>query len=238
MNLLFYKENSVWIAHNGGRFDTIFIFKFLLENKKFFPQSIMCGNKIMKLFIEGKNINFFDSYSFLHMKLSAIPKAIGIPDLCKDFHPYFFYDLNYEGQMIDKKFFDVDNMDEKTKNEFEKWYLEKTIEKYNFREEMYYYCSSDVDILRKGCVKFSQLFAKSANITPFYDSSCITIASLALKIFRFNFLREKCVGIIPAGGYRGRVNQSLNALIWLDEVNTKFDGALEYKCSRNGEKKN
>ena len=93
---------------------------------------------------------------------------------------------------------------------------------------MYYYCSSDVDILRKGCVKFSQLFAESGNITPFYDSSCITIASLALKIFRFNFLREKCVGIIPAGGYRGRVNQSLNALIWLDEVNTKVDGALEY----------
>ena len=50
------QENSVWIAHNGGRFDTIFIFKFLLENKKNFPQSIMCGNKIMKLFIEGKNI--------------------------------------------------------------------------------------------------------------------------------------------------------------------------------------
>ena len=29
------QENSVWIAHNGGRFDTIFIFKFLLEKKKF-----------------------------------------------------------------------------------------------------------------------------------------------------------------------------------------------------------
>ena len=50
----------------------------------------MCGNKRMKLFIEGKNINFFDSYSFLHMGLSKIPKAMGIPDLCKGFHPYFF----------------------------------------------------------------------------------------------------------------------------------------------------
>ena len=30
------QENSVWIAHNGGRFDTIFIFKFLLEEKKIF----------------------------------------------------------------------------------------------------------------------------------------------------------------------------------------------------------
>ena len=103
--------------------------------------------------------------------------------------------------MIDKKYFDVSNMDEKTKNDFEKWYLEKSkTEKYNFREEMYYYCSSDVEILRKGCVKFSQLFGETANINPFYDSSCITIAGLALKIFRFNFLREKCVGLYQQVG--------------------------------------
>ena len=48
------QENSVWIAHNGGRFDTIFIFKFLLEKKKIFPLSIMTGNKIMKLYIYRK----------------------------------------------------------------------------------------------------------------------------------------------------------------------------------------
>ena len=99
------QENSVWIAHNGGRFDTIFIFKFLMENN-IFPEAIMCGNKIMKLFICGKNIIFFDSFSFLHMRLAAIPKAMGIQDLCKGFHPYFFYNLNYKGKMIDKKFFD------------------------------------------------------------------------------------------------------------------------------------
>ena len=232
------QENSVWIAHNGGRFDTVFIFKFLLEKKKICPQSIMCGNKIMKLFIEGKNISFFDSYSFLHMGLAKIPKAMGIPDLCKGYHPYFFYDLNYVGELIDKKYFDVDNMSEEKKNDFEKWYLEKSkLENYNFREEMYYYCCSDVEILRRGCVKFSQLFGETANINPFYDSSCITIASLALKIFRYNFLREKCVGIIPAGGYRGRVNQSMIALNWLNEINNEIGGGLEYKCSRTGEKK-
>ena len=108
---------------------------------------------------------------------------------------------------------------------------------YNFREEMYYYCSSDVDILRMGCIKFSQLFTETSNITPFYDSSCITIATLASKIFRFHFLREKCIGIIPATGYRGRVNQSLIALIWLDKINKEINNELEYKCSINGEKK-
>ena len=28
------RKNSVWVAHNGGRFDTIFIFKFLSEQKQ------------------------------------------------------------------------------------------------------------------------------------------------------------------------------------------------------------
>ena len=37
--------------------------------------------------------------------------------------------------------------------------------------------------------------------------------------------------------YRGKVNQSLIALIWLDEINVEIGGGLEYKCSRNGEKK-
>ena len=90
----------------------------------------MSGNKIMRLYIPEKKITFFDSFSFLHMRLSSILKAMGITDLCKGFHPYFFYDLNYEGPMIDEKFFDKKNMDEKTKIEFEKWYIEKSKKEY------------------------------------------------------------------------------------------------------------
>ena len=198
----------------------------------------MSGNKIMRLYIPEKKITFFDSFSFLHMRLSSIPKAMGITDLCKGFHPYFFYDLNYEGSMIDEKFFDKKNMDEKIIIEFEKWYIEKSKKGiYKFREEMYYYCSSDVDILRKGCIKFSQFFKETSSITPFYDTDCITIASLALKIYRFNFLRKKCIGIIPATGYRDKVNQSLIGLIWLSEINEQLDNQLEYKCSLTGERK-
>ena len=43
--------------------------------------------------------------------------------------------------------------------------------------------------------------------------------------------------VIPAGGYRGRVNQSVIALKSLDEINDSVGGGLEYKCSRRGEKK-
>ena len=101
---------------------------------------------------------------------------------------------------------------------------------------MYYYCSTDVDIVREGCVKLSSLLNESDGVSPFYDINCITIASLSLKIFCVNFLRKKCIGIIPAAGYRGKVNQSFIALIWLEEINKKIGGGLEYKCWISGEK--
>ena len=89
---------------------------------------------------------------------------------------------------------------------------------------MYYYCSSDVDILREGYVKFSSLLNGSGVVSPFYDINCITIASLSLKIFGVKFLRKKCIG---------KVNQCLIALIL---VGRKIGGGLEYKCSINGGK--
>ena len=33
-------------------------------------------------------------------------------------------------------------------------------------------------------------------------------------------------------GYRGKVNQSLIALIWLDEINVEIGGGLENECSK------
>ena len=89
---------------------------------------------------------------------------------------------------------------------------------------MYYYCSSDVDILRECYVKFSLLLNESGVVSSFYDINCITIASLSLNIFRVKFSRKKC---------NGKVNQCLIALIL---VGRKIGGGLEYKCSINGEK--
>ena len=67
---------------------------------------------------------------------------------------------------------------------------------------------------------------------PFYISICISICIYAYAA------HYVYIGIIAAGGYRGKVNQSLIALIWLDEINVEIGDGLEYKCSRNGEKKN
>ena len=44
--------DSVWVAHNGGRFDSVFLLRELLVKRGIVPQVIMNGNKIMCMEIE------------------------------------------------------------------------------------------------------------------------------------------------------------------------------------------
>lgn len=78
-------------------------------------------------------------------------------------------------------------------------------------------CITIADILRRGCVIFSELIEEITHIVPFYGKSCITIASLALKIFRTNFLEKQVIG------YRHNVNQSLIAICWLSEIEVELN---------------
>jgi hypothetical protein len=45
-------DNSVWIAHNGGRFDSVFLLPELLVKRGIVPQVVMNGNKIMCMEID------------------------------------------------------------------------------------------------------------------------------------------------------------------------------------------
>jgi hypothetical protein len=229
----------VWIAHNGGRFDSVFLLRELLTKRNIIPKLIMNGNKIMCMEIEQQTrIKIIDSYLFLAMRLSKIPDAMGIPDLAKGYHPYHFTDLNYVGPMIGIQYFDPPSEGTKDRKKFDKWYAEQQKNTYVFRDAIYYYCCLDVDILRQGCVKFAKLIKNITGVYPFYDRTCHTIAGLALKIYRSNFLTENTIGQIPADGYGGNINQSVIALCWLGqlEIELEEDGfTLRSKLSPEGE---
>ena len=197
----------------------------------------MSGNKIMKL--EYKSCHVLDSYLFFQMKLEKLLKCMGLgSNIEKGFHPYRFTDINYVGEIVDRKYFDVERMDENTKEKFEKWYSSQKGTLYVFKNELYYYCQTDVEILRKACVKFSRLIREATlnSVFPFYDVRCMTIASLAMHVFRSCFLRKKTIGVLPSLGYRSRVNQSIVGLIWLQQV-SKDKPRFFSKLSKEGEKK-
>jgi hypothetical protein len=69
LDFMFAESNNdnVWIAHNGGRFDSIFILRELLVQRGIVPQVIMNGNKIMCMKIEQhqRKIRLIDSYLFI-----------------------------------------------------------------------------------------------------------------------------------------------------------------------------
>ena len=151
--------------------------------------------------LEERNLKIIDSYLFISMRLSMFPKALGIKNLAKGFHPYLFTDLNYVGVMIGLEYFEPPSECSKERKSFDKWYEEQKNKTYIFREPIYYYCRLDVDILRQGCIIFSRLIYKVTGVLPFYDRTCHTVAGLALKIYRGNYLEKNTIGQIPTNGY-------------------------------------
>ena len=101
VRFLFQQNDSVWIAHNGSRFDTIFLLRHIIQSKYLVPDVIMNGNKVMRLHIPFINAKFLDSNLFLSMALSKFPKCLGFPDMSKGYHPYYFTNLSYRGKMVD-----------------------------------------------------------------------------------------------------------------------------------------
>ena len=100
--------------------------------------------------------------------------------------------------------YDPDIMSQSRREEFFIWYNEQVADNYvfNFRKEMHDYCSSDVDILQRSCMKFRKLFLDITSISPTNEKTGkeltmgidpfnhITIASACMATYRFRFITE------------------------------------------------
>ena len=102
LEFMFSQNNSVWIAHNGSHFDTVFILNCLQEKKGVTtPNVVMSGNKIMKL--EYQLCHILDSYLFFQMKLEKLPRCMGLGEnVEKGYHPYRFTDIDYVGEIVER----------------------------------------------------------------------------------------------------------------------------------------
>ena len=119
------------------------------------------------------------------------------------------------------------------KETFLRWHheLKENIYVFNFQEEILSYCRSDVDILRRCCLEFRELFRDVTDIDPF--EKCLTIASACNLVFRTNFLKENTIAILPPHGYHPGIKQSNIALKWppWKRPNTlKIVASMSWKC--------
>ncbi|KAK3104555.1 hypothetical protein FSP39_004928 [Pinctada imbricata] len=154
---------------------------------------IYSGSKIMYMYIGNKlNLRFLDSLNFLPGQLSKLPQLFELEELCKGFFPHKFNtkgNQNYSGRFPPPEDYGYETMSSARRKDFLLWYREKESETFHFQTEMLKYCRSDVDILRRACLKFRKLMLEVTHgIDPF---DYVTIASVCMGIFKTLFLKEE-----------------------------------------------
>ena len=224
------------MAHNFQGYDSYFILQYLRKQGVKYDV-IMRGAKVLSLKVELFDIRFIDSLNFLPMKLASLPKTFGIGELAKGHFPHFFNkkeNENYVGPIPPATYYNPDGMNPKDREAFMTWHAAKKESNYvfNFKEEIITYCRSDVDILRRCCMEFRDLFYNVTDIDPFRT---LTIASACHLVYRTNCLLKDTIGIVPPMGYTPKKKQSLFAHKWLSYTVEKR--GIHIQHARNGGEK-
>ncbi|KAJ4463180.1 ribonuclease H-like domain-containing protein, partial [Lentinula edodes] len=115
---MFNHNNYTWYAHNLGGFDSVFIlnilFKFYTKTKVQFKDGKPLSIKVSITTKDNnnknntKNLVFKDSYKIQPFSIRNLIKANDITTQ-KLYFPYFFLrtdNINYEGKLPDKSFYD------------------------------------------------------------------------------------------------------------------------------------
>ena len=225
------------MAHNFQGYDGYFIQQYLHENGVI-PDVIMCGAKILSMYVPMLKIKFIDSLSFIPMRLADFPKTFGLTELVKGYFPHLFNkreNRDYVGPLPPSPYYYPDGMSFPDREKFMEWHSKLRADNYvfNFQEEILTYCRSDVDIVCHCCLEFRELFRDITNIDLF--EKCLTIASACNLVFRTNFLKENTIAILPPHGYHPGTKQSNIALKWLSYTAERNDIYIQHK--RNGGEK-
>lgn len=215
-NWLFTEEHKGYsvIAHNGRGFDFQFIMEWIYKNTIYKPVVVYAGSKIMIMKIQELKMTFVDSLNFLTMPLSNFPKTFGIKELKKGFFPHYFNikkNYKYVGKVPSLKYFGYNSMKTKQRKELIKWWVAKRATNYVWDQakEMREYCISDVDILKRCCIKFRQQFIDIADIDPFRYA---TIASVVMAIYRSDYIVDDFAENYPYAGSTEEKKEYMNEI--------------------------
>jgi hypothetical protein len=239
-----FRHRAIAIAHNMKAYDGYFVLQNIVKNIRPGdkpPEILLSGSKV--LVIKFAQVKIIDSINFLPMSLSKLPKTFGIKELKKGYFPHFFNlkdNQGYIGKYPDPVYYGVEYMTKPDLDNFYKWYETKNDETFDFQKELLSYCQSDVEILKKSCLLFRDIFMsitkinnEDSGIDPF--ESCLTIASACHLVYRRNFMPENSIALIPEFGYQKSDNNSHKALIWLKYISVSENVYIEH--AKNGREK-
>jgi hypothetical protein len=132
--------------------------------------------------------------------------------------------LDYEGSYPAPYYYGADYMSGDERAKFLAWHEEQKGKIFNNKKENFDYCKDEVNVLRQACFAFRNVFLKLVEMDPFRQA--VTISSICNKVFRTKFLKPDTIGIIPKGGYRIGVRQSIEAIKWLAYISQTRDNII------------
>ncbi|KAM3921576.1 uncharacterized protein RB166_010983 [Leptodactylus fuscus] len=243
-----------FIAHNGGRYDSYFIVRELI-NEKLSVKMLTQGGKLLCVTVHDLGIRFIDSLNFIPMKLSKLPQAMGFSET-KGHFPHFFNtekNQNYVGPLPPPEAYGVQYMMESEKKEFMEWYGAQKGVVFDLKSELKAYCKQDVEVLRQACIRYRDRVIEMtekevvrycpdqrANIvvTVYIDPfQLTTLASVCMSMYRFKFLPKRRIAIVPADNYnKTKKRYSTPAIQWLMYVARSENIEIQHAL-RGGEKK-
>ena len=229
-------KGCIVVAHNFQGYDGYFITKFLIDNAIHYD-IIYRGAKSLSMTIPMFNIKFIDSINFIPMSLAKFPKTFGQDELCKGYFPHMFNkeeNQNYIGPIPCQNDYGVNFMKPGEREAFIAWHDEQVANNYlyDFRKEIIKYCRSDVDIMRKCCLLYREMFRKETDIDPFNKS--LTIASYCQEVYRTNFLKKDTIAVFQPDRQL-KIKQSNVAVKWLSYISEKEHLCIQHV--RNGGEK-
>ena len=229
-------KGCIVVAHNFQGYDGYFIKEHLIENAIHY-EIIYRGAKSLSLKVPEWDIRFIDSLNFIPMSLAKFPKTFGQDELCKGYFLHMFNkeeNQNYVGPIPCKNDYGVNFMKPGEREAFIAWHDKQVAKnyRYDFREEIIKYCRSDVDILRKCCLLYREMFRNETGIDPF--NKALTIASYCQEVYLTNFLKKDTIAVFN-NDRQQKIKQSNKAVKWLSYISEKED--LYIRHVRNGGEK-
>jgi hypothetical protein len=180
------QKGSILLSHNGGRYDTHFVYQYAVRKNLEITNEIISGSKITAVCIN--DLKFLDFHRFVSQPLAVLPKMFGLHSGGKGHFPYRFATLanlhTTYPQAPGIAWFDLDQIckSEDRKQEIITWHEGIKNTPYNVYDECLQYCKQDVNILMASAKAFRALGLELSQdvVDPFMVS---TIAGYVNRVY-------------------------------------------------------
>lgn len=233
-------SGSHFFAHNGGRYDTIFIEYYMTIHKQLIANKIQRGMNEMQLYFPQLKIFFKDSRNFVNTALRNMSQDFGIEETRKGHFPHSVMTVEYFKQaeqqdflvpVPDASYFQQEFtagkrgvLEQEDLQQFLHTFLQQ--DRWNLKKDAVEYCISDTLLLGETLRKFREDTLAMTNpmprpdhvkYVPFDPLRYVTLPSAVMKFYMSQMLPRQTISIIDRFPALQRIDEE-KWLLWTEHT--------------------